>query len=107
MQPTDLIGLVPLACTMQAAAIVRHQHVARLPAMAIAETVLDHVLQQLGVELLRLVIIDAVDPRSPLAAEIEAALANLWMGADQGMDDVGNLPAFGLHLLLARFGKEI
>src|SRR6185503_1852791 len=44
MEPPDIGLLVPFACPVQGATIVRHQHVARLPAMAVAEAVLDHVL---------------------------------------------------------------
>src|SRR5436190_16813381 len=107
VQAADVSPFVPFAGAVHRAAIVRHQHVARLPAVAVTEAVLDHVLQQLVVERLRPLALQAIDAGAPFAAEIEAALAELGMGADQRMDDVGDLAPLGLHLRRRRLGKEV
>src|SRR5690242_1816590 len=107
MEPPDIGLLVPFACPVQGATIVRHQHVARLPAMAVAEAVLDHVLQQLVVQRLRPVGLQAVDTGAPFAAEIEAARAKLGVPAHQRMNDVGDLLPLGFHLRLGRLGEQV
>src|SRR5882757_2003182 len=70
VQAADVRLLVPLAGAVQAASIVGHQDVAGLPAMPVGEAILDHVVQQFVIEILRLVRI-ALDARPPFTAEVE------------------------------------
>ena len=51
MQAAAVLGLVPLAGTVQTAPVVRHQHVARTPAVLVDELAADHVGEQFRIQL--------------------------------------------------------
>src|SRR5882757_3320302 len=107
MQAADVVLLVPFAGAVQAASIVGHQDVARLPAMPVGEAILDHVVQQFVIKRLRLVRVHALDTGSPFAAQVQPATLQFGMRADQRMEDIGYLAPLRFHLLFAGFREEI